>query len=279
MKVFYSDRMVADPGSFSPSAGKPALAVQSWMDRAFDISIIAPTPVTEDQLCRAHAERYVHDVLSCRKPNGFGTKDPLVAASLLYTNGAMVAAAHAAVASAQNSCAPVSGFHHAGYGFGGGYCTFNGLIVAAMDLLQSGAASRVGILDCDQHYGNGTDDILRRLDLDDSVVHFSQGNERQTADPFLGGLPALMRRTFSGCDLLLYQAGADPHVDDPLGGWLTTAQLRQRDQIVFRVAAEMGLPVAWDLAGGYQRDELGGIAPVLEIHDNTMRECLAAMAA
>jgi acetoin utilization deacetylase AcuC-like enzyme len=33
------------------------------------------------------------------------------------------------------------------------------------------------------------------------------------------------------CEVLLYQAGADPHINDPLGGWLTTAQLRERDRI------------------------------------------------
>jgi acetoin utilization deacetylase AcuC-like enzyme len=78
------------------------------------------------------------------------------------------------------------------------------------------------------------------------------------------------------CDLILYQAGADPHVDDPLGGWLTTEQLRERDRRVFAAAVEWHVPVAWNLAGGYQRTEDGGIGPVLEIHRNTMRECAAA---
>jgi acetoin utilization deacetylase AcuC-like enzyme len=77
------------------------------------------------------------------------------------------------------------------------------------------------------------------------------------------------------CDLLLYQAGADPHIDDPLGGWMSTAQLAQRDRIVFETAAEMGFPVAWNLAGGYQRDASGGIEPVLQIHRNTMQACVA----
>jgi len=36
------------------------------------------------------------------------------------------------------------------------------------------------------------------------------------------------------------------------------------------------VPVAWNLAGGYQRTEDGGIGAVLEIHRNTMRECAAA---
>lgn len=66
---------------------------------------------------------------------------------------------------------------------------------------------------------------------------------------------------------MLYQAGADPHVNDPLGGWMTTAQLYERDVIVFETAREMGLPVVFNLAGGYQRDEDGGIRPVLDIHD------------
>lgn len=73
--------------------------------------------------------------------------------------------------------------------------------------------------------------------------------------------------------MLIYQAGADAHIDDPLGGWMTTAQLKRRDEIVFETAARIGLPVAWDLAGGYQKDATGGIPAVLEIHRNTMRLC------
>jgi acetoin utilization deacetylase AcuC-like enzyme len=77
---------------------------------------------------------------------------------------------------------------------------------------------------------------------------------------------------FADCDLLLYQAGADPHVDDPLGGWLTTAQLRERDRRVFSGCRAAGLPVAWNLAGGYQSP----LSKVIAIHDHTMLECLAA---
>ena len=87
-------------------------------------------------------------------------------------------------------------------------------------------------------------------------------------------LDNLILASFHGCDVLIYQAGADPHIDDPLGGWLTTEQLLERDTIVFKTARLMGLPVAWNLAGGYQRDKDGGISKVLEIHNNTMRACL-----
>ena len=78
------------------------------------------------------------------------------------------------------------------------------------------------------------------------------------------------------CDVVLYQAGADAHIDDPLGGWLTTEQLRRRDAIVFDGLRKLGVPVAWNLAGGYQREADGSIPVVIEIHTNTAREALRA---
>ena len=149
--------------------------------------------------------------------------------------------------------APVSGFHHAGHAQGGGYCTFNGLMVAACALRRERPGLRVGILDFDQHYGNGTTDIINRLQFD-WVMHYSAAAEWghvAQAEDFLIAVPELVSR-FADCDLLLYQAGADPHVDDPLGGWLSTAQLRDRDRKVFASARALGLPLAWNLAGGYQ---------------------------
>ena len=274
MKVFFSDQMVADSKSFSPSAGKPALAVQSWLAKGLPVDIVAPQPATVEQLCRAHREKYVRGVLSGRIANGFSNRSKVVAASLPYTTGAMIDAARYALQTGLNACAPVSGFHHAGYDSGGGFCTFNGLMVAALDLLATGEARRVGILDCDQHFGDGTHDIIERLGVAEEVVHFTAGGIMKDADEFIDALPELINSLFADCDVLLYQAGADPHVDDPLGGWMTTAQLLARDEAVFATAKRLCLPVAWNLAGGYQRDKFGGIGPVLEIHDNTMRACI-----
>jgi acetoin utilization deacetylase AcuC-like enzyme len=81
--------------------------------------------------------------------------------------------------------------------------------------------------------------------------------------------------------MLLYQAGADPHVDDRVGcRFLTTEELLRRDVAVFEACARLGLPVAWNLAGGYQEDRAlpwpSSIQKVLDIHDNTLRACAAA---
>ncbi len=43
--------------------------------------------------------------------------------------------------------------------------------MASRKLLSEGLVRRVGILDCDWHCGDGTDDIRRRLKLEDEIVH------------------------------------------------------------------------------------------------------------
>ena len=270
--VYFSPAMVANAGSFSPSAGKPGAAVASWQALGLPLVIHAPAPVAAEQFDVAHDPEFVADVLAGRRNNGFGNKSPSVAATLPWTSGAMLSAAREAIRNRQGAVAPCSGFHHAGYNFAGGYCTFNGLMVTANALLAEGTARRVGILDCDEHWGNGTQDIIDRLKLAKLVEHYSPCHEfgrASRAEAFLAALPKLLKR-FVDCDVVLYQAGADPHIDDPLGGWLTTAQLRRRDEIVFAELKRLDVPVAWNLAGGYQRDADGGIRPVLDIHDHTM---------
>lgn len=277
LPVFYSPNMVATPDSYSPSAAKPARVVAHWQSLGLPIELHEPTPVTEVDFFRAHDRTYVRDVLSCRESNGFGDRSAGVARSLPWTSGAMLSAARHVLRNGGVACAPCSGFHHAGYAYGGGFCTFNGLMVTACALLAVDRVKSVGILDCDMHYGDGTDDILRRLDLRARVRHFTAGAEyrrRDQAEGFLALLPDLVR-SMRECSVILYQAGADPHVNDPLGGWLDDAQLQRRDELVFRAARDLNVPIVWNLAGGYQRDEHGGIAPVLAIHAATARAAIA----
>jgi acetoin utilization deacetylase AcuC-like enzyme len=272
--VFFRPEMVADAGSYSPSAGKPAQVVADWRARSFAMDLRSFDAVDEDTLALAHDREYVRGVLAGEIDNGFGNRRLGVADSLCFTTGAMLAAARWALRSGKVACAPVSGFHHAGYAHAEGFCTFNGLMVTALALKRDGLAERVGILDLDQHWGNGTDAIMRRLGTR-WVRHHSSGFAHpgpEEAAAYLSGLPALVEG-FAGCDLLLYQAGADAHVDDPLGGWMTSTQLARRDRIVFETASRIGLPVAWNLAGGYQRDRSGGIEPVLAIHRRTFEAC------
>jgi len=225
-------------------------------------------PVTPEDLCSVHSSKYVKDVLGLRRNNGFGTRDKAACESFLYTNGSIVSATLWALTTKRNACSPTSGFHHAGYEYGGGFCTFNGLALATSVARSHG--KRVAILDCDAHYGDGTEDIFKEKGWDEGHITFGarffEGAVppkvfskwlKSSLDSLLDDLP----------DVLLYQAGADPHVDDPLGGMLTSSQMYERDKLVFETARERGVPVVWNLAGGYQTP----IEKVLELHLTTAR--------
>jgi acetoin utilization deacetylase AcuC-like enzyme len=68
-------------------------------------------------------------------------------------------------------------------------------------------------------------------------------------------------------DLLCYVAGADPYREDQLGGLsLTIEGLKQRDELVFRVARARSLPVMVTFAGGYAQN----VEDTVTIHCNTV---------
>jgi acetoin utilization deacetylase AcuC-like enzyme len=273
--VFFTPKMAAPSESYSPSSEKPLAVVERWKRLPIPLRIVEPKPVTERELALAHDPAYVDGVLRGRIANGFGNRSPKVAASLPYTSGAMLEAAIDALSTKTAAVAPCSGFHHAGYAQGGGFCTFNGLMVSACALRERRLATRVGILDCDMHYGDGTDDIIEAIGAKDWLMQDTIGAQFRSpnhAGMFLETLARRMHAFFEGCDVLLYQAGADPHLADPLGGWLTDEELRKRDRIVFTEARRLGIPIAWNLAGGYQRDRSGAIDPVLRIHVATLEE-------
>lgn len=277
MKIFYRPEQVAgNTAAYSPSAYKPKLVVEDWLAQGLiDTNDIESfEPVSRADFKRVHNPQMVDDVLDLKRRNGFRNFDPEVAASLPFTSGSLLAAARWALAHRTNTCSPTSGFHHAGYDEPEGYCTFNGLMVTAVKLLDEGLAQRIAILDCDVHYGNGTDDIIERLGLQGQIIHNNIGQHfetREQAGPdgshFEAWLGDALKQS-AGADLVLYQAGADPHIDDPLGGVLTSAEMLGRDIAVFRAFRRKAL--VWNLAGGYQRDANGSIEPVLKLHRNTL---------
>lgn len=284
--VFYRpEQSCAASVDFSPSAGKPKLVVADWKSRpaiARYIKIQSFNPVSVDVLCGAHDPAYVQGVLSGKIENGFGNTSIEIAKSLPYTVGSVIAAAKHVLTTPSRSglhvaVSPTSGFHHAGYGFGGGFCTFNGLLAAAIHMHALGLAKRILILDLDQHRGNGSEDIIETLGID-YVDHITATRSYRTAKQALvcADLSANEAVCAGQYDLVLYQAGADMHIDDPLGGLMTTGQMIQRDRLVFQGCAKHGTPLVFVLAGGYQRDESGGITPVLALHRNTMTECINA---
>ena len=290
--IFYNPKQnVIGVSSYSPSASKPARFAELMAHydfRSYGNGFSPVTPVEKEDLYRVHRRDHVDNVFSGKEPSGFGNHDPRVPTSCLWTIGSMLCAARWAMANPPlPACAPVSGFHHAGYTMGSGaFCSFNGLMVVAAILISENPALRVGTIDADAHEGNGTNDILLQFPtLDKQVLHFTAGqhfhgdNPREEALEFQAWLhSAIAEINEFKPGLVLYQAGADSHIDDDLnGGYLTTKQMQQRDRAVFR---GIKAPVAMCLAGGYQKPTDGTIFtdPVLQLHRTTIMEANASVA-
>ncbi len=170
------------------------------------------------------------------------------------------------------ACSTAGGTHHAYYDFGSGYCIFNDLAVAARALLHQGRVQKVLIVDLDVHQGDGTASILQG---DPAVFTFSMHCEanfpfrKQASDLDVGlpigmeddaylrvlaqQLPDLLAEVRP--DLVLYDAGVDPHKDDLLGKLaLTDAGLYRRDHYVLSTCRGARIPVACVIGGGYSQD-------------------------
>lgn len=260
------------------------------------IALAEPEPATDADLLRVHSREYVHAVRD-GEPRALAESQkfpwsPALFPSVRLTNGACIAAARTALRDGA-SAAIASGFHHACADHGEGFCTFNGLVVAADALLASQDADRVAVLDMDLHYGNGTaqlaasrphlfavsiygNDYWANVPYRDvSTRHHEDGeNHRSFALPagcdrkgvmhaMDEALPLIAERK---PDLLLYQAGADPYFEDPYSPLaLSMDDLRARDLRVFEFARSHAIPIAWVLAGGYTRD----ISKIVRIHAGT----------
>jgi acetoin utilization deacetylase AcuC-like enzyme len=74
-------------------------------------------------------------------------------------------------------------------------------------------------------------------------------------------------------DLVIYNAGVDPHQDCTTGGLrgVTTEMLKERENIVFSWAKTHNIPVAFVFAGGYLSSKLDETTLVL-LHRNTIEQ-------
>lgn len=281
--IFYSDKQTVsadvEVSKTSPSAHKPALVVSEVLRRySGKVHLVEFQPLSRDDIKLAHDDVYVDGILDLEVENGFGNKLEEVAATLPWTTGSLFAAANYALYNQTMAMSPTSGFHHACYDKPMGFCTFNGLMIALFKLWKEQITRDVktfGIIDFDAHYGNGTQDIINKYDISSQwLVHETFGKYAKKDldyDYWLDQLPAYLASKFKSCSLILYQAGADPHINDPYGGYLTTEQMRRRDMIVFDVVKTLRIPTVWNLAGGYQTP----VSRVIDLHMNTFEAAFA----
>lgn len=300
--VHHVDYMAPPPERGTFKFDKYMLVMVALRDSGFPITEHAPPPCPREWLEAVHDPAYVEQVFTAQVPYekerriGFPVT-PHIASRVRHTNGGTWLAAQLAMEHgyAANSAA---GSHHALHDTGAGFCVFNDLAVCANRLIAEGDAARVLIVDCDVHQGDGTaaltagrDDIFTlsihaeknfpvrkaRSDLDIALPD-GTGDEA-----YLAALSAHLPQVIDEVtpDIVLYQAGVDPHEGDKLGRLaLSSDGLERRDRYVVGEVRRRGLPIASALGGGYgtdQREVAGRHARSMIAMAEANAECTTAL--
>lgn len=228
------------------------------------VQAVAPEPATREDLLDVHEESYVCCVerLSAGAPvldtrdYGLGTQDTpsfpgMDEAARLLVGGTLHGARLISEGRERRVLQLGGGLHHARRSFASGFCIYNDLAIAINSLTRSGL--KVAYLDIDVHHGDGVQQILyedpRVLTVS---VHESgkylfpgTGEIRELGsgagrglklnlplEPFTEGesylevveqvIPPALRHFRP--DVLVVQAGADAHFDDPLSDLMLTTR-------------------------------------------------------
>jgi len=170
------------------------------------------------------------------------------------------------------ACNTAGGTHHAFPSYGSGFCIFNDLAIAARVLQNLHLVRKVLIVDLDVHQGDGTAFIFQN---DPSVFTFSMhcevnfpGTKQKSNldvplpvgmedDAYLQTLAQYLPDLLTNFqpDIVLYDAGVDPHAGDRLGKLaLSDAGIFRREMQVLSTCVAAGYPVACVIGGGYADD-------------------------
>ncbi len=257
------------------------------------VEAIAPGPATRAEILDVHSGDYVERVermsSGAAVPDaaayGLGTQDTpafpgMDEAARWHVGGTLTGAHLISTGKATRVLQLGGGLHHAGRSLASGFCIYNDLAVALRYLSRRGF--RPAYVDIDVHHGNGVQEILyddpsvMTVSLHESGQYLfpGSGEVRELGagegrglklnvplQPFTWGgsylevfeqvLPPALRHFRP--DVLVVQAGADAHFDDPLADlMLTTGDY----EVLFRRILEWADQltsgrVLFTLGGGY----------------------------
>ena len=149
------------------------------------------------------------------------------------------------------------GYHHAASAWGGGFCVYSDVALAAKLLHDEGKLARVLVVDLDAHQGNGTASVFQPwpwaaiFDVYQAAIFPTRKEPEDYPFPVRSGLagPEYLGIVADNLpvaldhdrpDLVIYNAGSDPFVDDPLAGFrLTSSEIAERDMLVVNLAREL----------------------------------------
>ena len=251
-----------DTGEGHPEKIDRVTAVINNFKKLNNKNLIWKKPSIFDQslLIKTHSSEYINQVNQSFPDNGlaFLDGDTVVSPGSKNATKDAVGSIITAIDGVQNKefknafCAVRPPGHHAEKDKAMGFCIYNNVAVGANYLIEKYKYNKVAIIDFDVHHGNGTQDIFYN---NEKVLYISthqypyypgSGSEKEkgkfnnvfnipleagtTAEEYLNAYENVLNKLKEfKPEFLLFSAGFDAHIDDPL------AQLRLGSEDFYKI--------------------------------------------
>ncbi|MDA9881100.1 histone deacetylase family protein [Candidatus Pelagibacter sp.] len=254
-----------------------------------------PTKFDQSFLINTHSSEYIDLVSKSFPKNGlaFLDGDTVVSPGSKDATKDAVGSIITAIDGVQNKdfknafCAVRPPGHHAEKDKAMGFCIYNNVAVGANYLIEKYKYNKVAIIDFDVHHGNGTQDIFYN---NEKVLYISthqypyypgSGSEKEkgkfnnvfnipleagtTAEEYLNAYEHVLKKLKEfKPEFLLFSAGFDAHIDDPL------AQLRLNSEDFYQLTKRT-LDVVKSFCNGNVVSILEGGYDLKALQDSTQR--------
>ena len=254
-----------------------------------------PTNFDQDLLIKTHSLDYINQVQKSFPQNGFNflDGDTVVSPGSKDATKDAVGSIITAIEGVQNKdfknafCAVRPPGHHAEKEKAMGFCIYNNVAVGANYLIEKYKYNKIAIIDFDVHHGNGTQDIFYD---NEKVLYISthqypyypgSGSEKEkgkynnifnipleagtTAVEYLNAYEHVLNKLKEfKPEFLLFSAGFDAHIDDPL------AQLRLSSED-FYTLTKRTLEISKPFCNGNVVSILEGGYDLKALQDSTQR--------
>ena len=254
-----------------------------------------PTSFDQDLLIKTHSLDYINQVQKSFPQNGFNflDGDTVVSPGSKDATKDAVGSILTAIEGVQNKdfknafCAVRPPGHHAEKEKAMGFCIYNNVAVGANYLIEKYKYNKIAIIDFDVHHGNGTQDIFYD---NEKVLYISthqypyypgSGSEKEkgkynnifnipleagtTAVEYLNAYEHVLNKLKEfKPEFLLFSAGFDAHIDDPL------AQLRLSSED-FYTLTKRTLEISKPFCNGNVVSILEGGYDLKALQDSTQR--------
>ena len=254
-----------------------------------------PTKFDQSFLINTHSSEYIDLVSKSFPENGlaFLDGDTVVSPGSKDATKDAVGSIITAIDGVQNKdfknafCAVRPPGHHAEKDKAMGFCIYNNVAVGANYLIEKYKYNKVAIIDFDVHHGNGTQDIFYN---NEKVLYISthqypyypgSGSEKEkgkfnnvfnipleagtTAEKYLNAYEHVLKKIKEfKPEFLLFSAGFDAHIDDPL------AQLRLNSEDFYQLTKRT-LDVVKSFCNGNVVSILEGGYDLKALQDSTQR--------